>query len=66
LRSVFLIVLCASAGVAFATHASALALFLAAAALLAGAAAWLDGGPDSAKDARGGGRCGARPARADT
>jgi energy-coupling factor transport system substrate-specific component len=50
LRKVFLIVLASSAGVAFATHSSALALFLAAAALLAGAAAWLDGGPDSAKE----------------
>jgi len=42
--------LAAAAGVAFATHASALALLLAAAALLAGAAAWLDGGPQSAKE----------------
>jgi len=50
MRSVFLLALAASAGVAFATHASALALFLAAAALLAGAATWLDGGPDSAKE----------------
>ena len=50
MRSAFLISLGASAGVAFATHASALALFLAAAALLAGAASWLDGGPDSAKE----------------
>ena len=50
MRSAFLIGLGASAGVAFATHASALALFLAAAALLAGAASWLDGGPDSAKE----------------
>ncbi|MHB8469437.1 MAG: DUF6580 family putative transport protein [Gaiellaceae bacterium] len=50
LRSAFLIGLAASAGVAFATHASALALLLAAMALLAGAAAWLDGGPDSAKE----------------
>jgi energy-coupling factor transport system substrate-specific component len=50
LRSAFLIALGASAGVAFVTHASALALFLAAAALLAGAATWLDGGPDSAKE----------------
>src|SRR2546425_11441713 len=50
MRSAFLIALGASAGVAFATHASALALFLAAAALLAGAASWLDGGPDSAKE----------------
>ena len=38
-----------SAGVAFATHASALALLLAAAALLPGTAALLDRGPDSAK-----------------
>lgn len=39
-----------SAAVAFATHASALALLLAAAALLLGAATWLDGGPDAAKE----------------
>jgi energy-coupling factor transport system substrate-specific component len=50
LRSVFVAALLASAGVAFATHLSALALFLAAAALLAGGAAWLDRGPDSAKE----------------
>ena len=50
MRSLFLLALAASAGVAFATHASALALFLAAAALLAGAATWLDGGPESAKE----------------
>jgi energy-coupling factor transport system substrate-specific component len=42
--------LLAAAGVAFATHASALALLLAALALLAGAASWLDAGPQSAKE----------------
>jgi energy-coupling factor transport system substrate-specific component len=50
LRSACLVALAASAAVAFATHASALALLLAAAALLLGAATWLDGGPDSAKE----------------
>ena len=49
-RILFVVGLAAAAGVAFATHASALALLLAAAALLAGAAAWLDGGPQSAKE----------------
>ncbi len=49
-RILFVAALAAAAGVAFATHASALALLLAAAALLAGAAAWLDGGPQSAKE----------------
>jgi energy-coupling factor transport system substrate-specific component len=49
-RILFVTGLAAAAGVAFATHASALALLLAAAALLAGAAAWLDGGPQSAKE----------------
>lgn len=50
LRSAFLVALAASAGIAFATHASALALLLAAAALLLGAATLLDSGPDSAKE----------------
>jgi energy-coupling factor transport system substrate-specific component len=50
LRSGFVLALAASAAVAFVTHASALALLLAAAALLLGAATWLDGGPDSAKE----------------
>ncbi len=50
LRSACLVALAGSAAVAFATHASALALLLAAAALLLGAATWLDGGPDSAKE----------------
>ena len=50
LRSAFVLALASSAAVAFATHASALALLLAAAALLLGAATWLDGGPDSAKE----------------
>jgi energy-coupling factor transport system substrate-specific component len=50
LRSGFVLALGASAAVAFATHASALALLLAAAALLLGAATWLEGGPDSAKE----------------
>ena len=50
LRSACLIALVGSAAVAFATHASALALLLAAAALLLGAATWLDGGPDAAKE----------------
>ena len=50
LRSACLVALAASAAVAFVTHASALALLLAAAALLLGAATWLDGGPDSAKE----------------
>ncbi|MDX6486008.1 MAG: energy-coupling factor transport system substrate-specific component [Gaiellaceae bacterium] len=50
LRSAFVIALAASAGVAFVTHASALALLLAAAALLLGAATLLDGGPESAKE----------------
>ncbi|MGZ4389782.1 MAG: DUF6580 family putative transport protein [Gaiellaceae bacterium] len=49
-RILFVAGLAAAAGVAFATHASALALLLSAAALLAGAAAWLDGGPQSAKE----------------
>jgi energy-coupling factor transport system substrate-specific component len=49
-RILFVAGLAAAAGVAFATHASALALLLAAAAMLAGAAAWLDGGPQSAKE----------------
>ncbi len=49
-RILFVAALAGAAGVAFATHASALALLLAAAALLAGAAAWLDGGPQSAKE----------------
>ena len=49
-RILFVVGLAAAASVAFATHASALALLLAAAALLAGAAAWLDGGPQSAKE----------------
>ena len=49
-RILFVATLAAAAGVAFATHASALALLLAAAALIAGAAAWLDGGPQSAKE----------------
>ncbi|HUJ92866.1 MAG TPA: DUF6580 family putative transport protein [Gaiellaceae bacterium] len=46
----FGVALAAAAGVAFATHASALALLLAAAALIVGGAAWLDGGPQSAKE----------------
>jgi energy-coupling factor transport system substrate-specific component len=50
LRSAFVVALAASAAVAFLTHASALALFLAAAALLVGALTWLDGGPHSAKE----------------
>jgi energy-coupling factor transport system substrate-specific component len=50
LRSACLVALAGSAAVAFVTHASALALLLAAAALLLGAATWLDGGPDSAKE----------------
>ena len=50
LRSACLLALAGSAVVAFATHASALALLLAAAALLLGAATWLDGGPDAAKE----------------
>jgi energy-coupling factor transport system substrate-specific component len=50
LRSACLLALVASAAVAFATHASALALLLAAIALLLGAATWLDGGPDAAKE----------------
>jgi energy-coupling factor transport system substrate-specific component len=50
LRSACLLALAASAVLAFATHASALALLLAAAALILGAATWLDGGPDSAKE----------------
>ena len=49
-RILFVLALAAAAGVAFATRASALALLLAAAALIAGAAAWLDGGPQSAKE----------------
>lgn len=49
-RIVFLATLAAASAVAFATHASALALLLAAIALLAGAATWLDGGPQSAKE----------------
>jgi energy-coupling factor transport system substrate-specific component len=50
LRSACLLALVASAAVAFGTHASALALLLAAIALLLGAATWLDGGPDAAKE----------------
>jgi len=46
----FVVALLAAAGVALATHASALALLLAALALLAGAASWLDAGPQSAKE----------------
>ncbi len=49
-RIAFVVTLGAAAAVAFATHASALALLLAAIALLAGAATWLDGGPQSAKE----------------
>jgi energy-coupling factor transport system substrate-specific component len=49
-RAVFVVLLAAAAGVAFARHASALALLLAAVALLAGAVTWLDGGPQSAKE----------------
>jgi energy-coupling factor transport system substrate-specific component len=49
-RIAFLVSMAAASGVAFATHASALALLLAAIALLAGAATWLDGGPQSAKE----------------
>jgi len=49
-RIVFLAALASASAVAFATHASALALLLAAIALLAGAATWLDGGPQSAKE----------------
>jgi energy-coupling factor transport system substrate-specific component len=49
-RILFVTGLAAASSVAFLTHASALALLLAAAALLAGAAAWLDGGPQSAKE----------------
>jgi energy-coupling factor transport system substrate-specific component len=49
-RIAFVAALGGAAGVAFATHASALALLLAAIALLAGAATWLDAGPQSAKE----------------
>jgi len=49
-RITFLASMAAATVVAFATHASALALLLAAIALLAGAATWLDGGPQSAKE----------------
>ena len=49
-RIAFLASLAGASAVAFATHASALALLLAAIALLAGAATWLDGGPQSAKE----------------
>lgn len=49
-RITFLAAMAAATVVAFATHASALALLLAAIALLAGAATWLDGGPQSAKE----------------
>jgi energy-coupling factor transport system substrate-specific component len=49
-RITFLVALAAASAVAFATHASALALLLAAIALLAGAATWIDGGPQSAKE----------------
>jgi segregation and condensation protein B len=49
-RIAFLTALAAASAVAFATHASALALLLAALALLAGAATWLDGGPQSSKE----------------
>jgi energy-coupling factor transport system substrate-specific component len=50
LRSLFVAAFVASAAVAFVTHASALALLLAAAALLLGTVALLDRGPDSSKD----------------
>lgn len=46
----FVVALAAAAAVAFTTHASALALLLAAGALLVGAAAYLDAGPGSAKE----------------
>jgi energy-coupling factor transport system substrate-specific component len=49
-RIAFLTAMAAASAVAFATHASALALLLAALALLAGAATWLDGGPQSSKE----------------
>jgi len=49
-RIAFFAALAGASAVAFATHASALALLLAAVALLAGAATWLDGGPQSAKE----------------
>jgi energy-coupling factor transport system substrate-specific component len=49
-RITFLVALAAASVVAFATHESALALLLAAIALLAGAATWIDGGPQSAKE----------------
>jgi energy-coupling factor transport system substrate-specific component len=49
-RLVFVAALAAAAGVTFVTNDPALALLLAAAALLAGAAAWVDGGPRSAKE----------------
>ena len=49
-RNAFLVALAAAAVVAFLTHASALALLLAAVALLLGAATLLDSGPDSAKE----------------
>jgi energy-coupling factor transport system substrate-specific component len=49
-RIAFLTAMAAASAVAFATHASALALLLAAIALLAGAATWLDGGPQSSKE----------------
>jgi energy-coupling factor transport system substrate-specific component len=50
LSRLFVVALVAAAAVAFTTHASALALLLAALALLAGAASWLDAGPQSAKE----------------
>jgi len=46
----FGVALAAAATVAFATHASALALLLAAAALIVGGMTWIDGGPTSAKE----------------
>jgi energy-coupling factor transport system substrate-specific component len=46
----FGVALAAAAGVAFATHASALALLLAAASLIVGAMTWVDAGPQSAKE----------------
>ena len=49
-RIAFLAAMAAATAVAFATHESALALLLAAIALLAGAATWLDGGPQSSKE----------------
>jgi energy-coupling factor transport system substrate-specific component len=46
----FGVALAAAAAVAFVTHASALALLLAAASLIVGAMTWLDAGPQSAKE----------------